>query len=111
MFTVVEWGVGASLLGLGALVARRRSLLHVVLYAEIAWVGLYILTALLSTVLDSAALASWALLLLCLATAESAVGLGLVLVRFALYGAGYTLDEGRRQPRRGGRLALHTLND
>jgi NADH:ubiquinone oxidoreductase subunit K len=111
VFTVVEWGVGAMLLGAGALLGRRRSLLHLVLYAEIAWVGLYVFMVLLGTVADSAALAMWALLLLCLATAESAVGLSLVLVRFTLYGAGRTLEDAQAQQRRGARCALHLLND
>lgn len=110
MFTGVEWGIILVVAGAAAAAVGQRSLLHMVLMAELAWVGLYLLVVHWGVLADSALLVSWALLFMCVAAAESAVGLGLILFRFALYGAvgGATGDSLQR--RRGVAPLLH-LND
>ena len=69
---------------LGFLISRP-SLLHWILLAEIVWIGFYLYFAIHGLVFDALNYIIWCLLMLCLATGESAVGLGLLLFNTILF--------------------------
>lgn len=77
--------------------------------------GLYLLAVLYGAYVDAANLVAWALFLLCMATAESVIGLSLLMFRFVLYHsvAGAQEDCHRRgeQQQKAGVESLHCLND
>lgn len=101
--------------GLGAFLLVNSSLLNFILLSEVLWVGLYLMAVLYGTYVDSANLVAWALFLLCMATAESVIGLSLLMFRFILYHSvsgtqGDSLS-GADSQQKGGLGSLHHLND
>jgi NADH:ubiquinone oxidoreductase subunit K len=73
------------------------------------------MAVLYGTYVDAANLVAWALFLLCMATAESVIGLSLLMFRFILYhGVANTHGDslaGADLQQKGGLLPLHHLND
>ena len=73
------------------------------------------MAVLYGTYVDAANLVAWALFLLCMATAESVIGLSLLMFRFILYhGVSGTQGDsfGRAEAQqKGGLESLHHLND
>jgi len=111
----LEWAALLVLGGLGAFLLVNTSLLSFILLSEVVWIGLYLLAVLYGTYVDAANLVAWALFLLCMATAESVIGLSLLMFRFVLYhgvanAQGDSFAYGDQQ-RRGGLGSLHCLND
>lgn len=115
MFSSLEWVSLLVLGGLGSFLLVNSSLLNFILLSEVLWVGLYLMAVLYGTYVDAANLVAWALFLLCMATAESVIGLSLLMFRFILYHgvAGTQVDSFDRadSQQKGGLNALHHLND
>ena len=115
MFSSLEWAALLVLGGLGAFLLVNTSLLNFILLSEVLWVGLYLLTVLYGTYVDAANLVAWALFLLCMATAESVIGLSLLMFRFVLFHSvadsrGDTFA-GAASQQKLGLESLHHLND
>jgi NADH:ubiquinone oxidoreductase subunit K len=70
---------------LGGFLFITPNLLSFILLSEIVWISLYTLAIVFGIYVDSALLISWGLFLLCAATAESVVGLSLLMFKFILY--------------------------
>ena len=85
VFTSLEWIFLIFLIGLGGFLFISPNLLNFILLSEITWISLYTLAILSGTYLDAALLISWGLFLFCIATAESVVGLSLLMFKFILY--------------------------
>lgn len=115
VFNSLEWAALIVLGGLGSFLLVNASLLNFILLSEVLWVGLYLLAVLYGTYVDAANLVAWALFLLCMATAESVIGLSLLMFRFILYHsvAGTQEDSFARldSQQKGGLGSLHHLND
>jgi NADH:ubiquinone oxidoreductase subunit K len=115
VFNSLEWAALLVLGGLGAFLLVNSSLLNFILLSEVLWVGMYLLAVLYGTYVDAANLVAWALFLLCMATAESVIGLSLLMFRFILFHsvAGSQDDVfGRASSQQKlGLESLHHLND
>ena len=83
----------------GAFLFLAPNILNTVLLCEIVWIGIYFYGISVGGVSDSLAILVWSVLVLCLATGESVVGLSLLMFKFALEGTIrkiYGQIEGRR---------------
>lgn len=85
MFTSIEWVFLIFLASLGGFLLISPNLLNFILLSELMWIGLYVMAILLGTYLDSAILIAWGIMLFCIATAESVIGLSLLMFKFILY--------------------------
>jgi NADH:ubiquinone oxidoreductase subunit K len=83
------------LAGLIALFLAPARWVSWLLMAEVCWLGLYVLNATLSVKLDSLALAVICLVILCVATAESAVGIAIAIYMNSL---GHKVDSIGKHP-------------
>jgi NADH:ubiquinone oxidoreductase subunit K len=81
----MDWIFLVFLGGLGGFLVICPNILNFILLSEIIWISLYSIIVIYGAYVDSAILLSWGLFLLCVATAESVVGMSLLMFKFILY--------------------------
>ncbi len=84
--SVVDVALLMLALSFGGFLLVFPSILNLILLCELSWVSLYFYGTLSSSVSDSLLLLIWFFFLLCLAASESALGLGILLLKFSIDG-------------------------
>ena len=76
-----DLGIIIIILIIGSFLISISSLLNFLLLCEVIWISIYFVCILYGSWADSLIFCIWGILFLCLATSETAVGLGLILFK------------------------------